>query len=314
MCNTSFSIQSFHLFHMTQQLSKTSNNLDEITSSGKLLLSLVNQGNFPAIDLWFKQRPDFFDESIRGDSLFNLIGNTPQCFGGYPRTLNSDEIYQWIKSRHIGLFKHFPVEYQLRYFVCDVHNLKWDIDQDYVDVFNYSPQSMQDQRKLKSFMAGEDFGWMISEFFFIENFAMLESLEALFQIPVMTEPYGAVSITYPDNDQIFQIPESAWIFTVRETVMIGYTLEKEAFLASKGLSLPDAKEAQHFKDKLLYSMECLEPQDASDRSHYAKSIRYIKGYQNQLQYWDLSEKLKSHGHASTEDFSDETENKNGFKI
>lgn len=289
--------------------------MNDITSSCKLLLSLVNQGNFQAVDLWFEQTPDFFDDSSRGDTLFNLVVNNPQYFSGYQKILSQDDIYLWIKSRHIALFKHFPIEYQLRYFICAVHNIKWDIDQDYLDVFNYSAQSIQDQRKLKSFMAGEDFGWMVSEFFFIEDFTMLDSLEKIFQIPVMIEPYGAVSITYPDNCNIFQMPESAWTFTARETVMIDYTPEKEAFLVNKGLTLPDAKEAQHFKDKLQSSMDCLEPHQISEHNHYLKTISYVKAYQNRLQYWDLSAKIDMDNESHPiENFSDKPENKNSFKI
>lgn len=266
---------------------------EDIISSGTELLTFLDKGDYQAVDKWFERRPGFFNHPEQSETLFIHVANNARYFSNYPYHLSTEDIHEWIKSRHLALFKHFPFEYQFRYLVCDVHNKRWDIDSDYLAIFNYSPDSQHNVKMLDAFMASEDFGWMIADFFANENFDMLEKIEQIFQVPVMSHPYGAVSITYPDNRHIFQMPESAWTFTACETIMIDYTPEKEAFLTKRGLSLPDAKEAQNFRNKLHASMNCLESYQAPYKNNYLKTLSYIKAYQNRLQYWDLSAKIDS---------------------
>jgi hypothetical protein len=264
------------------------------TQEVMLLLEQVEKRDFEQVDSWFEQRPDFFQMDTGVNTLMYLIGKHPRYInyvinGNIP----TDEKKAIVKSRHLALFKHFPIAQQLEYFIDHVHNELWSIDEDYFQVLNYQPS---DYVKLQAVLANSSFGQVMGEFFANHQFHLLDMIEAKLHLDVLTCEYGGMSVAFRDNEQsedgqIFCFDEAVFPYTIRQTIMIDYRAEKVQWLEEKGISMPDEKEAQYFKDVLRSNMNSLDNPSSHAQNFYLRAIQAVGDYQKRLHYVRLSGEL-----------------------
>lgn len=257
-----------------------------------VLLKHVEQAEFAQVDLWFEQHADFLTIDCGLDTMIGLIG----LHGKYinyiqnPQKYSVQEKESIIKSRHLALFKHFPITEQLNYFVNEVHHQMWNLDEDYINVLNYQPHEFV---KLQAVLANPDFGQMIGDFFAQNKFAMLDAIEKKLQFSVMDYEYGGMCICFRDvpqgdSGETVCFNEGAFPYKARDTIMIDYSPEKVQWFEEKGMTLPGEPEAEHFKKVLLGNMTSQDYLTGNEEQRYIQAIEAVRNYQKRLHYHKLS--------------------------